>query len=161
MVYIFALSHGNGTQADLYLSSIKTKRVEARWICLPMQDTWVWSLIWGKILHASEQLSLCPTTMEPVLQSLGATTTKAPVSPGKTKHAYSRYLNVRFGDNIVQVWPTCLHFSERKTHREDLSQVPQWEGLTEGPKVASSASLGLWWGISGCGWQMLRLPWVL
>ena len=78
-----------------------------------------------------------------VLQSLGATTTKAPVSPGKTKHAYSRYLNVRFGDNIVQVWPTCLHFSERKTHREDLSQVPQWEGLTEGPKVASSASLGL------------------
>ena len=55
--------------------------------------------------------------MEPVLQSLGATTTKAPVSPGKPKHAYSRYLNVRFWDNIVQVWPTCLHFSERKTQK--------------------------------------------
>ena len=97
----------------------------------------------GKILRASEQLSPCPTTPEPVLQSLGVRTTKAHVPPGKPKHAYSRHLNVRFCDDIVPVWPTCLHFSERKTHREDLSQVPQWEGLTEGPEVASPASLGL------------------
>ena len=55
-----------------------------------------------------------------VLQSLGATTTKAPVSPGKTKHAYSRYLNVRFGDNIVQVWPTCLHFFRKKNTQRGL-----------------------------------------
>ena len=32
---------------------------------------------------------------------------------------------------------------QKGKHRKDLSQVPQWEGLTEGPKVASSASLGL------------------
>ena len=38
----------------------------AQWlrICLPMQGTWVQSLV-GKIPHATEQLSPCATTTEP------------------------------------------------------------------------------------------------
>ena len=44
-------------------------------IRLPMQETWVLSLI-GKTPHAAEQLSRCTTTTEPVLQSLGAATTE-------------------------------------------------------------------------------------
>ena len=35
-------------------------------ICLPMQDTWVWSLIWEDP-HATEQLSLFATTSASVL----------------------------------------------------------------------------------------------
>ena len=35
------------------------------------------------------------------------------------KHAYSRDLiNVRFCDDLIQLWPSYLHFSERKKHRE-------------------------------------------
>ena len=42
----------------------------AKWIriCLPMQETWVPSLVW-KIPHALEQLSLCTTTTESVLHN--------------------------------------------------------------------------------------------
>ena len=38
--------------------------------CLPMQETWSdpWS---GQIPHAVEQLSPCPTAIEPVLQNPG------------------------------------------------------------------------------------------
>lgn len=46
------------------------------------------------------------------------------------KHAYSRDLiSVRFCDDLIQLWPRYLHFSERKKHREveELSQVIQWE----------------------------------
>ena len=41
--------------------------------CLPMQETWVPSLIWE---NAAEQLSPCAATTEPVFWSLGTTTTE-------------------------------------------------------------------------------------
>ena len=40
-----------------------------------MQETWIQSLI-QEDPTGREQLSLCPATTEPVLQSLGATTTE-------------------------------------------------------------------------------------
>ena len=60
----------------------------AQWerIHLPLQETWVWSLIWEDPTYL-EQLSLCTTNTEPVSQSLGALTTEAcgPWSPQQEK----------------------------------------------------------------------------
>ena len=64
----------------------KRTSLVAQWlrICLPMQETWVRSLVW-KTPHVAEQLSPCTTTTEaseprarePQLLSLHATTTEA------------------------------------------------------------------------------------
>ena len=53
----------------------------AQWLRthLPMQETWVQSLLW-KIPHATQQLSPCATTSEPVLDGLGDATTE-PLRP--------------------------------------------------------------------------------
>ena len=47
-------------------------------ICLPMQGTRVGSLVW-KIPHASGQLSLCTSTVEPEPWRPGSTPTRARV----------------------------------------------------------------------------------
>ena len=68
------------------MTKFTTKKKKKR-ICLPVQETWVWFLIWED--PSAEQPSLSAITVEPVLQSPCATTTQARslYSPCSTREA--------------------------------------------------------------------------